>query len=173
MGSVSLEEQNLFTEKKTLYEPAWGKCKHATRRGAIAFLTFSIQKKIIELFLVNAPRIIGLSHDIMFGYKNPIQRNYILVPNPPLLPQQNIRIARDRAWDQTVASRGKGPDFWQPYVEERKNPSKMEVESARRKFVDKWLRGWFGLSLSNEVAYPFAGMAVSAWFKALETSHFL
>jgi len=31
---------------------------------------------------------------------------------------RNIRIARQRAWDQTVASRGKGPDFWQPYVEE-------------------------------------------------------
>ena len=31
---------------------------------------------------------------------------------------RNIRVARQRAWDQTVASRGKGPDFWQPYVEE-------------------------------------------------------
>lgn len=31
---------------------------------------------------------------------------------------RNIRIARQRAWDQTVASRGKGPDFWKPYVEE-------------------------------------------------------
>ena len=31
---------------------------------------------------------------------------------------RNIRIARQRVWDQTVASRGKGPDFWQPYVEE-------------------------------------------------------
>jgi hypothetical protein len=25
---------------------------------------------------------------------------------------KNIHIARDRAWEQTVASRGKGPDFW-------------------------------------------------------------
>lgn len=31
---------------------------------------------------------------------------------------KNIRIARERAWDQTVLSRGKGPEFWQPYVEE-------------------------------------------------------
>jgi hypothetical protein len=31
---------------------------------------------------------------------------------------RNIRIARKRAWDQTVTSRGKGPDFWKPYVEE-------------------------------------------------------
>jgi hypothetical protein len=31
---------------------------------------------------------------------------------------RNIRIARERAWAQTLASRGKGPDFWQPYVEE-------------------------------------------------------
>lgn len=35
---------------------------------------------------------------------------------------RNIGIARQRAWDQTVTSRGKGPDFWQQYVEERDVP---------------------------------------------------
>lgn len=38
---------------------------------------------------------------------------------------KNIRIARDRAWDQTVASRGKGSEFWQPYVEEFAVPPKI------------------------------------------------
>jgi len=43
---------------------------------------------------------------------------------------RNIRIARDRAWAQTVASRGKGLDFWQPYVEEWEVPPLVD-ESAR------------------------------------------
>ena len=32
--------------------------------------------------------------------------------------RRNIAIAKQRVWDQTVASRGKGPSFWKPYVEE-------------------------------------------------------
>jgi len=35
---------------------------------------------------------------------------------------RNLRIARTRAWEQTVASRRKGTDFFQPYVEEWDNP---------------------------------------------------
>jgi len=59
--------------------------------------------------------------------------------------RRNIGIARDRVWDQTVASRGKGPDFWQPYVEEWQSPPRVEVNSKQQKFVNKWLGGWFGL----------------------------
>jgi hypothetical protein len=58
---------------------------------------------------------------------------------------RNLRIARDRAWDQTVASRGKGPDFWQPYVEEWQNPPSLDSNSKMNQFVSKWLGGWFGL----------------------------
>ena len=35
---------------------------------------------------------------------------------------RNIRIARERAYEQTIQSRGKGADWWQPYVEEWDNP---------------------------------------------------
>jgi len=110
--------------------------------------------------------------------------------------RRNISIARDRVWDQTVASRGKGPDFWQPYVEEWQSPPRVEVNSKQQKFVNKWLGGWFGLFvvkrgellslvfllhyssnasvlLSPFQIYPFVGMAVSAWFKALGTAHVL
>ena len=58
---------------------------------------------------------------------------------------RNIRIVRDRAWAQTVASRGKGPDFWQPYVEEWQNPPSLDSNSKSNQFVNKWLGGWFGL----------------------------
>ncbi|PPQ92482.1 hypothetical protein CVT25_010427 [Psilocybe cyanescens] len=178
----------LFTDKH-LYKPAWDKCKHATRRGAIAVLTFSIQKKFIEVFLSNSPRITGLSRDdTVFGYHVPFslytyatimilgsQVTYIL----RFFLSRNIRIARDRAWDQTVASRGKGPDFWKPYVEEWEAPPDLNIETKQDKLVKKWLGGWFGLFVVKRVllspfqVYPFVGMAVSAWFKALGTSRFL
>lgn len=45
---------------------------------------------------------------------------------------RNIRIARQRAWDQTVASRGKGPDFWQPYVEEWDVPPVVDESLSAR-----------------------------------------
>jgi hypothetical protein len=50
---------------------------------------------------------------------------------------RNIRIARDRAWAQTVASRGKGPEFWQPYVEEWQNPPSVSLNSKVNHFVNK------------------------------------
>ena len=62
------------------------------------------------------------------------QITYIL----PFFLSRNIHIACDRAWDQMVASRGKGPDFWQPYVEEWKNPPFLDSNS-------KSFRGWFGI----------------------------
>src|SRR6266478_5645066 len=40
---------------------------------------------------------------------------------------RNIRIAREHAWGQTIASRGKGPSFWQPYVEEWALPPTVEI----------------------------------------------
>ena len=50
-----------------------------------------------------------------------------------------MRIAGDRAWDQTVAS--KGPDLWDQYVEEwEHSPVVKRSESVKR-----WLSGWFGL----------------------------
>jgi hypothetical protein len=54
---------------------------------------------------------------------------------------RNLRIARERAWDQTIASRGKGPAFWQPYVEEWDVPPVVDVgqwaglEVAKSHFV--------------------------------------
>ncbi|KAF7315517.1 hypothetical protein MIND_00067000 [Mycena indigotica] len=122
----------LFTDK-LLYVPAWKKCQHGTQRGAVvgliwAFLTFGLQKKFIEVFLANSPRVTGLSTDTVFGCKVPFsvhtyaaalllgsQVTWIL----RFFLARNIRVARERAWEQTVASRGKSADFWIPYVEVR------------------------------------------------------
>ena len=56
---------------------------------------------------------------------------------------KNLRIARERAWMQTVTSRGKGPDFWQSYVEEWENPPKIEKTRPMQRFLSSPL----GLSL--------------------------
>jgi hypothetical protein len=53
---------------------------------------------------------------------------------------RNLRIARERAWDQTVKSRGKGPQFWGPYVEEWRVPP--QVDEGRRWWY-KWVRSGF------------------------------
>ena len=41
---------------------------------------------------------------------------------------RNLRLACEHAWDQTIASRGKGPTFWQPYVEEWDFPPKINID---------------------------------------------
>ncbi|KAF9265202.1 hypothetical protein L218DRAFT_898816 [Marasmius fiardii PR-910] len=175
---------------KTLYVPTWQKCKHGTVRGAVVgaawtFFTFGIQKKFIEIFLSNSPRVIGLSNDTMFGYKVPFtvqtyatiltlstQITFIL----RFFLSRNIRIARDRVWDQTLFSRGKGPDFWKPYVEEWDNPPSVQVKES---WAEKLLGGWFGLFVVKKVLlaplalYPFVGIVISAWFKGLGTAQVL
>lgn len=107
---------------------------------------------------------------------------------------RNIRIARDRAWAQTVASRGKGPDFWKGYVEEWETPPFVDesaqgiilkaFETSMGRFILKkcefyadmicacvnelWAVVLFPISL-----YPFVGVFVSAYFKALGTARYL
>ncbi|KAG6844148.1 hypothetical protein H0H87_009391 [Tephrocybe sp. NHM501043] len=89
---------------------------------------------------------------------------------------RNINIARDRAWNQTVISRGKGVDFWQPYVEEWDMPPVVLSEPKWEIFVKRWFGGWIGLFIVRRVIllpfnfYPFMGILVSAAFKALRTA---
>ncbi|KAL0565979.1 hypothetical protein V5O48_016039 [Marasmius crinis-equi] len=147
----------LFTDR-TLYVPAWQKCKHGTVRGGVvgavwAFLTFGVQRKFVEVFLVN-------------------QVTYIL----RFFLSRNIRIARDRLYDQTVISRGKTPDFWQPYVEEWERPPRVDMKES---WIEKVAGGWFGAFVVKRVLlaplalYPFVGIVVSAWFKGLGTARML
>jgi hypothetical protein len=50
--------------------------------------------------------------------------------------RRNIAIAKQRVWEQTVASRGKGPSFWKPYVEEWDRPPVITKPGW-----DAWLSG--------------------------------
>lgn len=108
---------------------------------------------------------------------------------------KNIRVARERAWDQTVLSRAKTADFWGPYVEEYAVPPRIE-----RPKWNSWER-WAGSGLVRTVVlkgkptniivlckqhwltttmyigvllhlslYPFVGIAVGAYLKAVNTA---
>ncbi|KAF7351042.1 hypothetical protein MSAN_01666500 [Mycena sanguinolenta] len=180
----------LFTDKN-LYVPAWQKCQHGVRRGAVVgfiwtVLTFGVQKKFIEIFLANSPRVTGLSNDTMFGYKIPFNVHtyaaVILLGNQitnilRFFLSRNIRIARERAWDQTVASRGKSLDFWLPYIEACISvPPRVVVDTWTHRFQKQWLGG-ISLFIIKRVLlipfnfYPGVGIILAAWFKALGTAH--
>jgi hypothetical protein len=62
---------------------------------------------------------------------------------------RNIRIARERAWDQTITSRGKGPDFWGSYVEEWDVPPPVDLGDKKRQgWV--WATGRLGLFVTKK-----------------------
>jgi hypothetical protein len=82
-------------------------------------------------------------------YLNPIYHSLTLGPDATLLSistqassilyfflSKNIRIARSRAYEQIIVSRGKGPDFWKPYVEEWDNPP-VAKRSGLSRFASK------------------------------------
>lgn len=106
---------------------------------------------------------------------------------------KNIHIARERAWDQTVRSRGKGPEFWCPYVEEWAVPPKLGSRTWR---WEHWISGYFGRMVLLRGAllgclvarrflrfiigiliplsvYPIAGLVVGAYLKAVNTARYL
>ena len=107
---------------------------------------------------------------------------------------RNLRIAREHAWDQTIASRGKGPTFWQTYVEEWDLPPKVDINQCvgLEKVKNKLLRfavKHCGLAhdfkMPSDVeltltviliplhVVPVGGLFVVAAFKAFETAHHL
>ncbi|KAL5494567.1 hypothetical protein ACEPAI_28 [Sanghuangporus weigelae] len=187
---VVVGAHRLLTDKN-LYVPTWEKCKHGFVRGAIvglgwAAITFNVQRKFVEIFLRNSPRVTGLSNDTLFGYQLPFsittyatllflfdQITYII----RVFLAKNLRIARDRAWDHTVRSRGKGPEFWGPYVEEFAVPPNL-----RQKGESKWerLAGNFVVRFAIRRVvllplnfYPFVGIAVGAYLKAVGAARHL
>ncbi|KAI9566343.1 hypothetical protein HD554DRAFT_2025659 [Boletus coccyginus] len=189
---------------RLLYKPAWDKCKHGVQRGLVVgfvwtCLTYRIQKHTIRALLSNPSSVFSfryitrlshtasdLSEESFLGVKLPFnvstymailllgtQVTFIIT----FFLSRNIRIARQRAWDQTVASRGKGPDFWQPYVEEWDVPPIVDEGFGSR--VSSTMSIWavgvvvkkvllFPLSL-----YPFVGTLVAAGLKAMGTARHL
>ncbi|KAI0066753.1 hypothetical protein BV25DRAFT_1820822 [Artomyces pyxidatus] len=180
----------LLTDK-LLFVPIWKKCKHGFLRGlgvgaGWALFSFKIQRKLVKIFWLKSPTVTALAtHDTVLGFKVPFDvptyATVMLLSTQLTLIltfflSRNLRLARERAWDQTVASRGKGPDFWQPYVEEWDTPPVVDD--------DKWAglasaKGWVLSYTVKRVlllplhVVPLAGIFVAAGFKALETARHL
>ncbi|KAF8131440.1 hypothetical protein EV363DRAFT_1330070 [Boletus edulis] len=189
---------------ESLYKPAWDKCKHGVQRGLIVgfvwtFLTYRIQRHIIRALLNNPSSLFSLSYIIrlsqtasdlsaetFLGFRLPFNvSTYMAIL---LLGSQvtsiitfflsrNIRIARQRAWNQTVASRSKGPDFWQPYVEEWDVPPVVDETFSAR--VSSTMSIWaVGIVVKKVLLlplslYPFVGTFVAAGLKAMGTAQHL
>jgi hypothetical protein len=107
---------------------------------------------------------------------------------------RNLSTARDLVWAETVASRGKGPEFWQPYVEEWDRPPVVNEKllGILETTLNTWLwqaivqRGTafsdckaifvsitFSAILIHFTFYPFVGIAMKAVFKAFGTARSL
>jgi hypothetical protein len=89
--------------------PSWALNLHSTYQH-VRFLFLSLIAHLISLL---GATIVFLSSQLTLILKFFLSRN--------------LRIARERAWDHTVASRSKGPAFWQPYVEEWDVPPVVDV----------------------------------------------
>ncbi|KAF8220708.1 hypothetical protein L208DRAFT_1426825 [Tricholoma matsutake] len=137
----------LFMDE-SLYVPAWKKCKHAT-----AFFTFKLQRKFIEIFFA---------------------KHHFGLPIPFDLPTYATILLL--TWAQMLASRGKGPEFWGLYVKEWDVPPSVDLDDKRQPGL-AWATRWLGLFIIKKVLltmfsfYPFIGIFITAWFKALGTVH--
>ena len=66
-----------------------------------------------------------------------------------------------------AASRGKGPDFWQPYIEEWQNPPSLDSNSTSNQFVKNWFGGWLDLFVVKNSRFFYLLLLVSGFTSLL------
>jgi len=177
----------LITDK-SLRVPTWKKLEHGVARGTVVALiwaaaTFKLQRVFVELFLIKSPSVTGLSRDAIFGIRMPFDlptyATLVLLSTQAssilyFFLSKNIRIARSRAYEQTIASRGKGPEFWKPYVEEWDNPPVPSKSSPLGRFASSTFgRVAIKMALTPLHLVPALGIVVSAWLRALGAARYL
>ncbi|KAG8904551.1 hypothetical protein FRB99_001591 [Tulasnella sp. 403] len=132
----------------------------------------------------STPKVTGLSHDEFLGLRIPLATYATLIFMSSQVTSiiqfflsRNLNIARTRAWDQVVASRGKSPDFWGPYVEEWEKPPQVQLGGWD---WERWVGGWIARYIIRNVLIapislfvPFAGIPISAALKSISTSRTL
>lgn len=84
-----------------------------------------------------------------------------------------LRVARERAYAQTIESRGKRPDFWRPYVEEWDSPPQVSGWGLGHLVSGTLGRIVFKLLLMPIETVPLVGIMISAWLRALGTARYL
>ncbi|KAG8923327.1 hypothetical protein FRC01_012888 [Tulasnella sp. 417] len=169
--------------------PVWDKCKHGVVRGAAVagvwtFFTYGIQHAFVKYWLLKTPRFSTMTEYTLYGYTIPLATyaTFIFMSSQitgiiKFFLSKNLVIAKTRAWDQVVASRGKGPDFWGPYVEEWERPPKVQIGGFE---WEKWVGGWIGryiirnaIVVPLNLFVPFAGIPISAAVRSISTARYL
>jgi len=145
-----------------------------------------VQRQIVRLFLLTTHRFsgYGLSEHQVFGHNISLTTYATVMFMSGQITglikyflARNLAIARQRAWDQVVASRGKSPDFWGPYVEEWSKPP--SVKPGGRNW-EKWVGGWAlrfivrnVLVTPLSILVPYAGLLIGAVIKSISMSRTL
>ncbi|KZT02069.1 uncharacterized protein LAESUDRAFT_730582 [Laetiporus sulphureus 93-53] len=177
----------LVTDEK-LFKPAWKKCEHGLVRGMTIGVvwvatTFKIQRFAVRTFMMHSSRVTGLSGEAVFGFHVPFDLPtyatvfFISTQLTVIISyfiSHGLRVARERAYNQTIESRAKGSEFWQPYVEEWDEPPKVS-KGVRWTHVlgSGFSRFAIRLLLFNVETVPLFGIMVSAWLRALGTARYL
>ncbi|KDN53521.1 hypothetical protein K437DRAFT_674 [Tilletiaria anomala UBC 951] len=143
-----------------LWKPMWAKCSKAAKRasliaGAWAFFTWPIQKWFVSFFMSTSASVTGMK-----GIYNTLTRTADRVDDPlgftlplPSLTtfaamvfvasqcqtiiefflRRQLAEYRNKAYDVTVASRGKTADWWIPYQEEWEEPPYEKAQKNSKK----------------------------------------
>ncbi|PCH34360.1 hypothetical protein WOLCODRAFT_135669 [Wolfiporia cocos MD-104 SS10] len=172
---------------KSLSVPAWKKCQHGVVRGigiglVWAVTTFRLQRVFVETFLMHSSRVTGLSSETILGFRVPFDLPtyatlFFVSSQVSVLVSyfisHGLRVARQRAYAQTIESRGKGVDFWQPYVEEWDVPPAPPPRGLGHYASGAFGRMAFRLALIPVETVPLVGIMISAWLRALGTARYL
>ncbi|KAG8989374.1 hypothetical protein FRB95_001396 [Tulasnella sp. JGI-2019a] len=172
-------------------KPVWDKCRHGIIRGAAVagvwtFFTYKLQTDFVRLFLLRSGSSskYGIGDHQIFGYEISLAAYATVMFMSSQITgiiryflSRNLAIARQRAWDQVVASRGKSLDFWGPYAEEWTKPPKVTVGGNR---WEKWVGGWImrmiirnAIITPISILIPYAGLLFSAMIKSISMSRTL
>ncbi|KAH7886424.1 hypothetical protein F5I97DRAFT_1830177 [Phlebopus sp. FC_14] len=178
----------LFTDE-SLYKPAWDKCRHGARALTVGLiwvsLTFRIQMYAIRAIIKHPSSLLSFSYisrlsetatdfseETFLGIELPFQVSTChLYTHLLSLPQHPD--CSTTCLGSNNASRGKGPEFWQPYVEEWDVPLVVKEGFGERlgnifetwivgMVVKKGVRGDVVLLLPLSL-YPFVAMGTARY----------
>ncbi|THH18330.1 hypothetical protein EW146_g2623 [Bondarzewia mesenterica] len=176
---------------KSLYVPIWKKVQawifeRRRCRAELGCVDIQYPTQIRQAISHEvSPSITGISNETILGFKMPFDiptyATVMIIVSQltgilTFFLARNLRIARQRAWDQTVASRGKGPEFWGPYIEEWDVPPVVDDGTwAGMEGVKTWLVGYTikRVMLFPLHAVPFVGIFIAAFFKSMDTARYL
>ncbi|GAA5944102.1 hypothetical protein JCM3775_003901 [Rhodotorula graminis] len=124
----------------SLYRPIWRRSGKALQRALLLALPLAVvslpaTRIYVQFILARSPFSPSDIHNANFLGVSPVQyTTWMLVLGQASMflewmLKRELRKSRDEVYEATVRSRGKAPDFWQPYTEEWLVPP---VERAKR-----------------------------------------